>query len=692
MTADRPGLFRSVGESTLRNSSTVDGDDGTNGGGAATNGNGNGSVNEDANLNREVAALSNKLISAINHQTQLDDSLASTKHELEMSRAKIKHLEAAAKEHMDMVAKGLLVERKDVEAETQQLMNRLKEERTQRGKAEKDKRNIEQELETLTTALFDEANKVDYLLNFQFLDSRGGGETDTCAKQMVSAARKERDAMDKKNEQLRAQLADTETLLASHQEQLAELKLVMQQMTADNEEADMNMSTGTPSTPALNNRSSRESFARMFESLHLSPNTASPVEIPPTHPTSLSSLIHPVLRHDIGAYADFCEVMHAPKTPVKSSSLPRLSSGSFTSIQVMGMGIGYHSSPSGSPTGLTGGLFGNKNKEVDSRPSSPSSNAPSISNGVAQGQQQTGLGLKETKFWKRVLVEDIEPTLRLDNAPGLSWLARRNVLSAITDGNLVIDPLQAVLNSNVLSCSLCGESRADDEHVRTHRMRTSETQNAQRYPLCGYCVIRTRSVCDFVAFLRTLKEGLWKCDTESAENHAWEESVKLRERMFWSRIGGGVVPAFIYHHSARTSEEQERSRREDSAESNGVDGRIELKVPKRRGSRGESALGPRHDRMPSLTENKVFPPLPFSSRGRITLLDVPKKAEEEDVNSETEESSDAEGESEEDNERDMKRDTITAAINLPLPDDESFEILKEAPKPETKKHAVPGAW
>jgi hypothetical protein len=26
---------------------------------------------------------------------------------------------------------------------------------------------------------------------------------------------------------------------------------------------------------------------------------------------------------------------------------------------------------------------------------------------------------------------------------------------------------------------------------------------------------------------------------------AWEESVRLRERMFWTRIGGGVVPAFI---------------------------------------------------------------------------------------------------------------------------------------------------
>lgn len=164
--------------------------------------------------------------------------------------------------------------------------------------------------------------------------------------------------------------------------------------------------------------------------------------------------------------------------------------------------------------------------------------------------------------------------------------------------------------------------------------------------------------------------------------------------MFWSRIGGGVVPAFIYHHSARTSEEQDRSRREDSVESNGVDSRIGLEVPKRRGSRGESALGPRHDRMPSLTENKVFPPLPFSNRERVTplrILDIPRK-EEEEVQSETEELSDVEGESEEEDKRETKRNTITAAINLPSPNGETFETPKVSSKMETEECAVPGGW
>jgi chromosome segregation ATPase len=111
-------------------------------------------------LSSEVATLSNKLINAINHQTSLDDSLAATRHELELSKDRIRQLEAAAQEHADMITQGVLVRKKDVEDETIQLMTRLAEERRQRGAAEKDKKNIEQELEALTTALFEEANKV----------------------------------------------------------------------------------------------------------------------------------------------------------------------------------------------------------------------------------------------------------------------------------------------------------------------------------------------------------------------------------------------------------------------------------------------------------------------------------------------------------------------------------------------------
>lgn len=111
-------------------------------------------------LSTEVATLSNKLISAINHQTNLDDSLSTTRHELESSRERIRQLESALQEYRDMVAGGSLVRKIDIEDKTLKLMANLADEKKQRGVVEKDKRGIEQELETLTTALFEEANKV----------------------------------------------------------------------------------------------------------------------------------------------------------------------------------------------------------------------------------------------------------------------------------------------------------------------------------------------------------------------------------------------------------------------------------------------------------------------------------------------------------------------------------------------------
>ena len=111
-------------------------------------------------LSSEVANLSNKLINAINHQTTLDDSLAATRHELESARERIRQLEAKAQEHTEMISKGILVNKADVDDRTVSLMAKLSDERKQRSVAEKEKKLIEQELAGLTEVLFEEANKV----------------------------------------------------------------------------------------------------------------------------------------------------------------------------------------------------------------------------------------------------------------------------------------------------------------------------------------------------------------------------------------------------------------------------------------------------------------------------------------------------------------------------------------------------
>ena len=111
-------------------------------------------------LNNEVATLSTKLINAINHQTNLDDTLSATRHELEASKARIRQLERENQDHKDLITRGILIRKSISELEKSKLAASIAEEKRQRAVVEKEKKGIEQELETLTTALFEEANKV----------------------------------------------------------------------------------------------------------------------------------------------------------------------------------------------------------------------------------------------------------------------------------------------------------------------------------------------------------------------------------------------------------------------------------------------------------------------------------------------------------------------------------------------------
>ena len=372
---------------------------------------------------------------------------------------------------------------------------------------------------------------------------------------MVAAARKEREAADRKSDQLRAQLNDAELLLASHQEQLADLKEVMHQMSLEHEDIDLNAACSTaPSTPAMQ---TQESMSRFYDALHLTPTSPGVDDISPAPPTSFAHLIHPVLRTDLNAYDDFQTLLQLSR---KSSPTSRVSNGIYGSLDAAGLNklarkeqphVSGHVPFNGSTSSLsTPGTH-------QSSPITPSSTNSSIS---SRDMPVTGILLKETRFYKRALTEDIEPTLRLDTAPGLSWLARRTVINSMSEGGLVVEPMPAAVRSNVFACSLCGENRQDMDHARLHRFRTSENENAQRYPLCGFCLSRVRASCDFLGFLRMLKDGHWRTGGEEEEMQAWEECVKLRERMFWARIGGGVVPAFLRaRDSPRSSVEQHNS-------------------------------------------------------------------------------------------------------------------------------------
>lgn len=436
-----------------------------------------------------LSELSTKLVEAVEKQADLEDTLAVTRHELEVANQKIRQLEEAQKEYADMMERGMLIEKKDVENETTELTRRLLEESKNRVQAENDKNKIEQELEMLTAKLFEEANN------------------------LVASARRESKALEKRNDQLHSRLEDTETLLQSQQDQLAELKAVMQRM----QEQD---SFSNPTTPNLVGKPSRESLTRLAElsPLHITTTQADPDPALDSAKSEISPsplFVRPQYRYDTPGFADFRSFVRI----AKQNNHPRQLSGSYPSTTAVPSSAYF----------IAGAFPPTIGK--DSPP--PSSRSPNLSHSPTTER----LPLKEWRFVKRSLTEDVEPTLRLDIAPGLSWIARRSVQSAILDGTLVIEPTPANSIMLTYACTLCGEKREGKAYARTHRFCTSENPSNQRYPLCQYCLERMRVTCDFAGFLRAIRDGIWKTDGQEGEEKAWDESVRLRERMFWARLG-----------------------------------------------------------------------------------------------------------------------------------------------------------
>ncbi|KAI3399513.1 hypothetical protein diail_6535 [Diaporthe ilicicola] len=474
-------------------------------------------------LNDEVAHLSSKLIHAINHQTTLDDNLSQTRAELERAREQIQSMEVQLEKQREIIA----------------------EEKRLRLVAEDEKKRIEQELENLTTELFEEANRM-----------------------VISAkeeARKEQEVLQRKNSALKAQLADTEGLLQSQQEQLIELKHVMEQMS----DQDNDTATTTPSSPGYSKFDSREDDTPTSD---LGSQNGLPDPVSPSYPTSFTHLLQPVLRNDIGAYDDFVSLCKASRTPAS-----RPPSGNHTTLGLGLLGPASSVTSIGIPSSASTASLSSMGSPAAS--STLSIQTPNTPGSTVSGMSTTSMvpipPLKDCKFYKRVLAEDIEPTLRLDIAPGLSWLARRSVISAMSDGSLVVEPVPTTGTYAMLSkpqfypCSLCGENRKDDEYLRRYRFRTSESSSSQRYPLCRYCLSRVRATCDFLGFLRIVKDGHWRTDDEDSEKSAWEESVRLRENMFWSRIGGGVRPILqgFHGHSHSMADKSPRPSQEEPVHS-----------------------------------------------------------------------------------------------------------------------------
>lgn len=507
-------------------------------------------MSETEDLSAQVTALSTKLIEAIDRQADLEDQVQVLKKELESTRKDRLALE-------DKLAGSNLVEKSALDLEI-----------SKRESAERESSRLQGEIEELTGSLFDEANR------------------------MVADAKKETAYILKKNSHLEARLAEKDSLLESLNQQLDGLKEVLQDMT-DEKAAD-----GTPRTPGINSSSSNSSTA-MFAAAAMTGSSSAAAAASSSVTSNSTELSR---GDDVTSTPQGTEggaaVLDGPETPRENdhaysvalfSSIRPIVRRDLTAFTEFKSMTSHH-------------------KFILQIHSSLHPN--SSTNGEVPIQ---GPSLKDFRFFKRVLNDDIEPTLRLDQSPTLSWLARRSVMSAILDGTVVVEPISGVnesfkfIGNELLNheasvngsghmyptghtpvatrspCKLCGESRSDSLlHARMHNLRVGRTGRSNGgigsespsffsslssretlspissdkdaegqasstedgsvvstgYPLCYYCVNRVRTVCDFVTFMRAVRDGLWKADDDIGRARAWDECCRLRERMFWARIGG----------------------------------------------------------------------------------------------------------------------------------------------------------
>ena len=159
--------------------------------------------------------------------------------------------------------------------------------------------------------------------------------------------------------------------------------------------------------------------------------------------------------------------------------------------------------------------------------------------------------LRTLKYFKKIWTEELENSIShippIANSTFINrWQKGKNFWSLIVEGKAVIEPIKSVNETYKITyrgktpkdapvatrepCTFCGESRDDIlEHARLYSFKllapdlssTSLTENepVASYPLCTFCLIKLRNICEFFAKLRSIHSNIFKLK----QNHLFEE-------------------------------------------------------------------------------------------------------------------------------------------------------------------------
>lgn len=441
----------------------------------------------------QTASLNAKLVASFSRIGDLEDALERQQEENVANSRRMRQLEAEKAAWESRVEGGLLVEKAHVQTELTRMMDRVIEETAQRGKAETDKATMESELEALTANLFDEANK------------------------MVATERVARAGAVAKAGNLEERLKDNELLMSQTELLMRQQATQMRTLGARVEELEREKAT-------WQTRSLAPAVTSIDVGLAKSPlDEHAPIS--PTHANfSTAELASRLLVEHLPRYELQNFVKHLLK--LRASTLSKPADAPASGANAAGLRAGLLA-PTASPS--TSGSIGPDHQ--------------------AALTAQLPLSTHNSQaFVKRLVEEDSDPALRLDNAPGLSWLNRRGIASAVLDGSLVIEPAFGGVPTD--RCTLCGgpldtnnrssalnnvssgqaamrklmglgsspgwtkwsrQSAGSANGTATppfqvHVFRTSSTsESSSAYPVCSsYCLPRLRGACELWTYVRNI--------------------------------------------------------------------------------------------------------------------------------------------------------------------------------------------
>lgn len=155
--------------------------------------------------------------------------------------------------------------------------------------------------------------------------------------------------------------------------------------------------------------------------------------------------------------------------------------------------------------------------------------------------------LKNLAYFKPIWTDEIENTVaHIPNLPSSTllnrWQKNKVFWSSLIDGRVSIEPIKGYSEGSSRAgngkevtpellliaikdpCAFCGEARGKyQEHCRLHHYKIYEVDEVMVacYPLCHYCVLKLRNLCDFFAKLRVIKSNVFKLK----QTHLFDEYV-----------------------------------------------------------------------------------------------------------------------------------------------------------------------